>query len=130
ADRADDLVQRIDDRRRELFAGRLFTRGAGLFDAQFWSDLAAAAPAELKAIAGLASLWASYARSDGGIGGALAALAILAVMGAAAWFAARWRRRLAGDPTPHRFDMALAALVILGTSTVAMPVLILATVLV
>jgi len=126
AGRAGDLEQRINDRRRELFTNRLFARGTSLFDSQFWSDLAEAVPAELGAISALVSLWAVHARSNGGAGGALAAIVTLAALGGAAWFAARWRRRLTADPTPRRYDKALAALLILGASTVTVPVLILA----
>jgi potassium-dependent mechanosensitive channel len=129
-DRTLDLDERINQRRRELFTNRLFARGASLFDEAFWNDLAESAPAELAGLAGMLSLWGTYARSNGGAGGAIAALAILAALGGAAWFMARWRRRLTSVPTPRRFDKALAAMIILGTRMVTMPVLIAATVLV
>jgi len=129
-DRAVDLDERINQRRRELFTNRLFARGASLFDAAFWSDLAEAVPAELAGLHGLLSLWATHARSNGGFGGAAAAVAILAGLGGAAWFVARWRRRLTSVPTPRRFDKALVAMIILGSSTVMAPVLIAAAVLV
>jgi small-conductance mechanosensitive channel len=129
-DRAVDLDERINQRRRELFTNRLFARGASLFDAAFWSDLAEAVPAELAGFYGLLSLWATHARSNGGLGGAVAAIAILAGLGGAAWFVARWRRRLTSVPTPRRFDKALVAMIILGSSMVMTPVLIATAVLV
>jgi potassium-dependent mechanosensitive channel len=129
ADRVADLDDRINQRRRELFTNRLFARGASLIDTAFWNDLAQAVPAEIGGVYGLLSLWGTYARSSGGITGAAAALAILAALGVAAWFAARGGRRLVTVPTPRRFDRALVAAVILGISTVKVPILVAATVL-
>jgi potassium-dependent mechanosensitive channel len=129
-DRALDLDDRINQRRRELFTSRLFARSAGLIDAAFWKDLAESVPAELAGLYGLARLWAAHARSNGGVSGAVAALAILAALGSAAWFAARWWRRLIAVPTPRRFDKALVALVILGTNTVTAAAVVAAIVLV
>ena len=129
-DRILDLDERIKQRRRELFTSRLFARGASLLDAAFWNDLAESVPVELSVLAGMLSLWRTYARINGGVGGAVATLAIVAALGGAAWFVARWRRRLTSTPTPRRFDKALAAMVILGTGTATVPVLVAATVLV
>jgi small-conductance mechanosensitive channel len=130
ADRADDLDERINQRRRELFTNRLFARSASLFDAAFWNDLAESVPAEFRGLADLLSSWVAYARGNGGVGGAVAAIAILAALGGAAWFAVRWRRRFTAVAAPRRFDKALAATIILGTSIATMPVLIAASVLV
>ncbi len=105
-------------------------RGASLFDAAFWNDLAEAVPAELAGLYGLLSLWATHARSNGGLGGAVAGVVILMGLGGLAWFVARWRRRLTAVPTPRRFDKALVAMIILGSSTVMTPVWIAAAVLV
>src|SRR5262249_27585496 len=130
ADRAGDLDDRINDRRRELFTSRLTARSSTVFDAAFWADLAESVPAELRALAGLAQLWGVFARTNGGIGGMLAAAPTFAALGAAAWFALRWQRHLAAEPTPRRFDKALSALLILGASVATPPVLIMACVLV
>jgi potassium efflux system protein len=129
ADRTADLDHRINTRRRELFANRVFAPGVSVFDIGSWRDLAAAVPTELANVAGLLSLWMTFARSNGGIGGALAAAATLIAIGTAAWFAARWQRRFAIGPTPRRFDKALAALTVLGINTAVAPLLILGAVL-
>ena len=86
-----------------------------LFDPRFWRDLAEAVPAELRALCrALLSLWTPMRAAMAASAARVAALAILAGLGAAAWFAARWVRRLTAVPTPRRFDKALAAMVILG----------------
>jgi potassium efflux system protein len=130
AGRAADLEQRIDNRRRDLFTGRLFARAAGPFDTEFWNALAEAVPAEFTGLAGLGSQWLDYARSNGGIGGALAATAALGVLAVLAWFAVRFTRRLIDRPTPRRFDKALVAVVLLIANAGIIPALILGTVLV
>jgi small-conductance mechanosensitive channel len=129
-DRTVELDERISQRRRELFTGRVFARSAGLLDPAFWNDLAESVPAELSGLAGMLPLWGTYARSNGGVGSAVAALPIVAALGGAAWLVVRWRRRLTSVPTPRRFDKALAAMIILGTGTATTPALIAATVLV
>lgn len=124
SDRAADLDTRINNRRRELFTNRLLAPGTSLFDMQSWRELVDAVPTEVANIAGLLSLWKSYARTNGGIGGAVAAVATLAVLGVVAWFAMRWRRRFTIGPTLRRFDKALAAMLVLGTNLVTAPLLI------
>src|SRR5215470_2257990 len=127
AGRALDLEDRINQRRRELFTNLLFAPSASLFDAAFWNDLAESVATELSGFAGMLSQWKVYARNNGGVGGTIAALTAIAAIGAAAWFVARWRRRLTSVPTPRRCDKALAAIIILGTTSVTTPLLIAAT---
>jgi potassium efflux system protein len=50
AGRADELSDRINARRRQLFADRLFAHSANLFDPGFWSDAAAAVPGEKRTL--------------------------------------------------------------------------------
>jgi potassium efflux system protein len=130
ADTANNLEERIRHRRREVFSSRLFARSASLFDPAFWGDLAPSIPAEFDGLAVMLSSWGAYAWANGGIGGAGAALALLSVLGVAAWFLARWRRRLVALPTPRRFDKALVAIVSIAAGTARIPALIAAAVLV
>jgi small-conductance mechanosensitive channel len=127
---ANSLEERIRHRRHEVFSSRLFARSASLFDPAFWADLAPSIPAELGGLAVMLSSWGAYAWANGGIGGAVVALALLSVLGIAAWFLARWRRRLAARPAPRRFDKALVAIVSIASGTVRIPALTVATVLV
>jgi small-conductance mechanosensitive channel len=130
SERAFDLDEEINQRRREMFNDRLFGRSAGLLDTAFWNDLAISVPAELSGLAGILSSWGTHARDQGGVGGAIAAVALLAALGVAVWFLARWRRRMTSGATPRRFDKALAAMIVLGSSIVTMPALIAAAVLI
>jgi potassium-dependent mechanosensitive channel len=130
ADHAHNLEERIRHRRREVFSSRLFARSASLFDPAFWGDLAPSITAEFNGLAVMLSSWGAYAWANGGIGGAVAALALLSALGVAAWFLAKWRRRITALPTPRRFDKALVAIVSIASGTVRIPALIAATVLV
>jgi potassium efflux system protein len=130
ADHAHNLDERIRHRRREVFNGILFARSASLFDPAFWGDLLPSIPAEFNGLAVMLSSWGAYASANGGIGGAVVALALLSVLGVAAWFLARWRRRLSAMPAPRRFDKALVAIVSIAAGTARIPALIAAAVLV
>jgi potassium efflux system protein len=130
ADRAGDLDDHINDRRRELFANRLFARSAGPFDRRFWNDLVEAMAMESRGLAGLMTLWTAHVGASSGAGGVAAALAILAGIAAAMWFGLRWGRRFAGGPTPRRIDKAGVALLILCGHAATLPALVVACVLV
>ena len=45
--RADELADRINARRRQIFTDRLFAHSANLFDPAFWANAVAAVPAEI-----------------------------------------------------------------------------------
>jgi small-conductance mechanosensitive channel len=130
ADQVNGIEEGIRHRLRNLFTGRVFARSKSLFDRAFWNELLKAVPTELNGLTVLASSWAAYARANGGIGGAAVAAALLAVLGVAAWFLARWRRRLTAGPTPRRFDKAAVAFIRVVSGGVKFPALVGGTVLV
>ena len=129
ADRATDLDERINQRRRELFAGQLFARGPSLFAAGFWRDLAQSGRAEFARWVSLQSLWKFYARANATAASMAAVLAILGALTAAAWLATRWLRRLTAAPPRRPLAKALAAMAVLIASTVTLPALLAAAVL-
>jgi potassium-dependent mechanosensitive channel len=119
AGRADELSDRINARRRQIFADRLFARSANLFDPGFWRDAAGAVPGEARIVGAILNSWAAVARATYQPGRVLAALATLLAVAAGAWVALHWTRRLTARPAPRRFDKALRALVILCAHAVA-----------
>jgi potassium-dependent mechanosensitive channel len=130
AGRADELSDRINARRRQLFADRLFAHSANLFDPGFWRDAAGAVPGEARTVGAILNSWAAVARANYQPGRVLAALATLLAVVAGAWVALHWTRRLTARPAPRRFDKALRALVILCAHAVAAAALTVAFVLV
>ena len=95
--RADQISDRINERRRALFARELFARTAGVLDPAFWRTTLDAAADEARSIADLVSGWWDYVRSNGGhagIAGAVgdAACACLRGGDAAAMVVAALRR--------------------------------------
>jgi potassium efflux system protein len=128
--RADELIDGVNARRRQLFTDRLFAHSANLFDPGFWEDAASAVPAEARTVGTIMHSWAMVARANYDPGGVLAALATLLAIAVGAWIALYWVRRLTARPAPRRFDKALRALVVLAAHAVAAPALTVAFVLV
>jgi small-conductance mechanosensitive channel len=130
-DKADGLNARINEQRRTLFTRELFTRSAGLLDPAFWADVADAVPAEIAAGVQLLRFWWVFARDNGGSAGWLGAALTLAGLAAAGFLIVRWwRRRFFDHPAGSRFERARAALIVLFGQASAMPVAVVATVLV
>jgi small-conductance mechanosensitive channel len=120
--RANQLNDRINQRRRTLLAGRLFVRSAGLLDAAFWREAAVGARAEAAAARDLLrSAW-DFGRDKIGTVALLAITLLIAACAAAVmWLARAWRRRLVARPAETRFARALAALIVLASVTVIAP---------
>jgi potassium efflux system protein len=91
--RADDIVERITERRRSLFTQRLLGRSSSALDPSFWAQAGRAAPGDLRGLSFLGQSWWSYALANGGIGSMAAALLTLLALGGLAVAAARWLRR-------------------------------------
>src|SRR5262249_13706814 len=92
--RADQLSDRITDRRRAIFTQRLFKRTPSVLQLTFWRDVADAAPQELRSVGYLVQSWWSYAYETGGLSGIiLAAVTLVALASAATVFVRWWRRR-------------------------------------
>jgi potassium-dependent mechanosensitive channel len=122
ATRADQLFDRINERRRILFTDTLFERSPSLFDAAFWRDVAHGAADELRGVASLAGSWWGFV-ADSGYGRSGAALATLLGLALVAVGIGRWwRRRMAAQaPGDGRFGKALAGLEALATAALPLP---------
>lgn len=122
ATRADQVFDRINERRRVLFTDKLLERSPSLFDSGLWVDAAKAVADELRGVASLAGSWwrfvedAGYDRS----GTALATLVGLALAAAGAGRCGR-RRWAIEQPGEGRFDKALAGLGALAAAAVPAP---------
>jgi potassium-dependent mechanosensitive channel len=130
AGRADDLADRINARRRQIFTDRLFAHSANLFDPAFWAGAGAAVPGETRTVRSILNAWMVVARATYDPTSVLAAAATLIAIGVVAGIAIYWTRRFTARPAPRRFDKALRALVILAAHTLAAAGLIAAFVLV
>jgi small-conductance mechanosensitive channel len=110
--RADQLAERITNRRRALFTQALFKRTSSALQLSFWSDVGDAALREFRSLSFLTESWWRYAYATGGVGGLVlagASLVALALAGTA--FVRWWRRRAFVPRTDTRFAKALAALI-------------------
>jgi potassium efflux system protein len=110
--RADQLTDRITERRRALFTQRLFKRTPSALQLTFWRGVADALPQELRSAGYLVESWWNYAYETGGLSGIILAGATLVALAVATTFFVRWWRRRAFVPRVEtRFAKALAALV-------------------
>jgi potassium efflux system protein len=119
AGRADELADRINARRRQIFTDRLFAHSANLFDPGFWTAAAAAVPAETRTVRSILRSWMVVAQATYDPTSVLAAAATLIAIGAVAGIAIYWTRRFTARPAPRRFDKALRALVVLAAHALA-----------
>jgi small-conductance mechanosensitive channel len=122
ATRADQVFDRINERRRILFTDKLFERSPSLFDSGLWIDAAKAVADELRGVASLAGSWWRFVE-DAGYDRSGTALATLVGLALAAVGVGRWgRRRWAIEqPGEGRFDKALAGLGALAAAAVPAP---------
>ena len=128
--RADQLNDRVNERRRTLLAGRLFARSAGLLDSAFWRDAAAGAVAEAAGVRDLLRSSWEFARDKLGAVGLIAATLLVGACAAGALLLTRaWRRRIVARPAGTRFARALAAVIVLASVTLIAPAVIIAAVL-
>jgi small-conductance mechanosensitive channel len=113
--RANDLADRITDRRRDLFTRQLFTRTSSVLDPAFLSQAAKAVPDELRSAVFLAQSWWGYARDNGGYAAMGAAAAVLLAIAVGAILVLRWLTSLNLRPAilGTRFSKAFFALMTL-----------------
>ncbi|MFL5091520.1 MAG: DUF3772 domain-containing protein [Xanthobacteraceae bacterium] len=110
--RADQLSDRITNRRRALFTQRLFKRTTSALRLSFWQDVAAAASREGRSLVFLTESWWSSAYATGGVSGIiLAGITLIALAVAGTAFVRWWRRRAFVPRADTRFVKAVAALV-------------------
>src|SRR5262249_19399247 len=108
--RADQLADRITNRRRALFTQRLFKRTSSALQLSFWRDVGDAARREWRSLGYLVESWWGSAYSKGGASGMLLAGATLLALAIAGILFVRWWRQRAFMPrTDTRFGKAAAA---------------------
>jgi small-conductance mechanosensitive channel len=88
--RADDLAERITERRRSMFTRELFGRSSSALDPSFWMQVARTAPDDLRGLSYLGQSWWNFALSNGGIGSMAGAVLTLLALGFLGAMAARW----------------------------------------
>jgi small-conductance mechanosensitive channel len=110
--RAEQLSDRITDRRRSNFTQLLFKRTPSAFQPAFWRGVAETMPRQLHDIGLLIQEWWGFAYQTGGVSGMILAAAMLLALTIAGTALIRWWRRRTFLPSPKtRFAKALAALV-------------------
>lgn len=127
--RAEQINERIVDKRRAIFARELLHRSLSIAAPAFWMQIAESLPQELRSLGFLLRSWSSYALENGGKAGLVgAALAIIAILAGVAAIP-RWKAlRLRADYTvATRFGRALAALAVLARTFVPAPLAVMAT---
>ncbi len=110
--RAEDLSQRITERRRALFTQRLLGRHASALDPAFWAEAGRVAPETLRGVVMLTQSWMGYARSAASPLKIATALLTLLVFAGLAFAAIGWleRRTISHRHFERRFDRASVAL--------------------
>jgi len=109
--RAEQLSDRITDRRRSNFTRLLFKRTPSALQPAFWRGVADAMPRQLRDMGLLIQEWWGSAYQTGGPSGVvLAAAMLVALTIAGIAFIRWWRRRTFLPPPETRFAKALAAL--------------------
>jgi small-conductance mechanosensitive channel len=112
--RADQLGDRITERRQALYAREVFARGASAFAPSFWADAGTAVPDELRRLQFVLSQW-TRRLSDAGSISAVAGLLLIALLGGAfqlrRWWRAKFQGIQFGDTAASKAQAALLALV-------------------
>jgi potassium efflux system protein len=121
--RADQLADRLAERRSTIFTQRLLERSPSMLDPFFWTDVAGALPDQWRSVGILLQSWWTFARDHGGYARMAAASATLAAFAAAAFGLAGWWRRRVRDAAirDSRFAKARVGLSELIAAALALP---------
>jgi small-conductance mechanosensitive channel len=124
--RADDLVERITERRRALFTQQLLGRTSSALDPSFWMQAARAAPDDLRGLSFLGQSWWSYALANGGLSSMIAAILTLLGLCGVAIAAVRWLKHRDFRPAVigTRFAKSFYALMALLRIALTMPAIV------
>ena len=124
--RADDLVERITEKRRSIFTRELFGRASSALDPAFWAQTAGKIPETFQGVVWLLRSWWSFARDSAGYGRIAAALLTLTALAAGVFMLAGWVKRHVTLPalSGTRFSHAFLALITLLRTAITMPVLV------
>ena len=124
--RADDLVDRITEKRRSIFTRELFGRASSALDPAFWVQAAGKVPETVEGVAWLLRSWWSFARDSAGYGRIATALLTLTALAIGVFMLAGWVKRHVTLPalSGTRFSHAFLALITLLRTAITMPVLV------
>ncbi|MGE0751579.1 MAG: DUF3772 domain-containing protein [Variibacter sp.] len=130
--RADQLGERVTERRHTLYARQLFQRSPSMLDPFFWVDVGKAVPAEFSNVGSLLSSWLDEIGGAGGLVKLFAALILIGgVVALAVAITRRWLPRLdAGPRSDTRFARARTGLGVFVWLAVRAPLVVAASVLV
>jgi len=127
----EQLAERINQFRRRAFVRELFARSMGAFDPALWRSAATAAHDEFVQLRVMQGAWRAHARDNGGLVGAAIAVLVWVGLLVVGVLALRWsQRRWAAFQPDTRFAKAEAALAVLLRLALAMPVAVIAAVIV
>ncbi len=124
--RADNLSERITERRRSLFTRELLGRTSSAADPKFWTEAVRAIPDALRGVVLLTQGWIGYAQAAGTPWTIAAALLTLAGFCVGAILFLRWfeRHALAPRRLETRFSKALYALLTLLRIALTTPIVV------
>jgi small-conductance mechanosensitive channel len=123
--RADQLAERIAERRRSLFAEQLFERSPSLLDPFFWREAGKIFASTARNLGYALSDWWAFALGHGGPPRIAAGALVLALFAAAAYTVVRWlRRRLAArTPAATPLGKVIASLTASARAALTVPVI-------
>jgi potassium efflux system protein len=124
--RADDLAERITEKRRNIFTRELFGRSSSALDPSFWAQTAGKIPETFQGVVWLLRSWWNFARDSAGYSRIFAALLTLTALAAGVFMLAGWVKRHVTPPalSGTRFSHAFMALITLLRTAITMPVLV------
>lgn len=130
--RADNISERITERRRALFTRELLGRTSSAVDPKFWTEAFRAVPVALRGVMLLTEGWINYARAAETPWTIAAALLTLIAFSICAILFLRWfeRHTLRPRRLETRFSKSLYALLTLLRITLTMPIVVGAAVLI
>ncbi|HEX2656210.1 MAG TPA: DUF3772 domain-containing protein [Xanthobacteraceae bacterium] len=127
--RADQMLERINERRRMIFARALLERTSSVLDPLLWIEAARAIPGDVRGISFLLRSWWGYAADNVGAPRIAIAFAMLAGLAfVAVMFARWWRSRHAAIEmaNPAQLGKVLIGTRVLLETTVAVPIVMIA----
>jgi small-conductance mechanosensitive channel len=124
--RADDLAERITEKRRNIFTRELFGRSSSALDPSFWAQTAGKIPETFAGVVWLLRSWWNFARDSAGYSRIFAALLTLTALATGVFMLAGWVKRHVTPPalSGTRFSHAFMALITLLRTAITMPVLV------
>jgi small-conductance mechanosensitive channel len=126
--RADQTLERISEKRRQIFTREIFEHSPSILDPTFWTEVANTLPRELRSFGLIFSSWTGFALANGGLGGIVGTLVAVALAGFLLWrlrgVMQGWHNAMAVADT--RLSKAMAGLRVMLFEALGLPVFFLA----